>query len=104
MANGVPILDTVTKKCFVRQEGNKRFRITLTQGLNRQIRRMCEYLGYEVRTLTRIRIMNVSLGNLQAGKWRYLSAEEINTIQKLVENSSKTEEASYLPEGKRNKK
>jgi len=104
MVNGVPILDTVTKKCFVRQEGNKRFRITLTQGLNRQIRRMCEYLGYEVRTLTRIRIMNVSLGSLQPGKWRYLSTEEINTIQKLVENSSKTEEASYLPEGKRNKK
>lgn len=104
MASGVPVLDTVTKSCFVRQEGNKRFRIILTQGLNRQIRRMCEYLDYEVRTLTRIRIMNVSLGNLQPGKWRYLSNYEINTIQKLVATSSKTEEASYLPELKSKKK
>ena len=105
MAGGVPVLDTVTKNCFVRQEGNKRFRIVLTQGLNRQIRRMCEYLGYEVRTLTRIRIMNVTLGNIQLGKWRYLTNDEINTIQKMVETSSKTEEASYLSENKpRNKR
>jgi len=104
MANGVPVLDTITKNCFVRQEGNKRFRIVLTQGLNRQIRRMCEYLGYEVRTLTRIRIMNVTLGNIQPGKWRYLTNDEINTIQKMVETSSKTEEASYLSEYKPRKK
>lgn len=104
MASGVPVLDTVTKSCYVRQEGNKRFRIILTQGLNRQIRRMCEYLGYEVRTLTRIRIMNVTLGNIQPGKWRYLTNDEINTIQKLVETSSKTEEASYLPESNPKKK
>lgn len=94
MGNGIPMLDTVTKKCYVRQEGKRRFRIILTQGLNRQIRRMCEYLGYEVQSLTRVRIMNVTLGNLAVGKWRYLNAEEINTINKLVENSSKTADAS----------
>jgi len=97
MANGVPILDTVTKKCYVQQQGKKRFKIILTQGLNRQIRRMCEYLGYEVMSLTRVRIMNVSLGSLPQGKWRYLSNEEIDTINKMVANSSKEAE----PEQKR---
>jgi 23S rRNA pseudouridine2604 synthase len=101
MGNGVPVLDAVTQKCYVRQEGKKRFRIILTQGLNRQIRRMCEYLGYEVMSLTRVRIMNVSLGNLQIGKWRYLTADEVNTINKLVEGSSKTEEASYTEQFQR---
>src|SRR3954467_5117289 len=71
MSSGVPILGTMTKKCFVRQEGGRRFRIILTQGLNRQTRRMCEHLGYRVMTLTRIRIMNVQLGNLASGSWRY---------------------------------
>jgi 23S rRNA pseudouridine2604 synthase len=96
MAGGVPVLGTVTKKCYVRQEGNKRFRIVLTQGLNRQIRRMCEYLGYDVIKLTRVRIMNVSLGTLQPGKWRYFTTEEINKLNSLVANSSKTEEASHI--------
>jgi len=100
ISNGVPMLGTVTKKCFVRQEGNKKFRIILTQGLNRQIRRMCEYLGYEVKTLTRVRIMNIKLENLQPGKWRYLSDAEIDNINKLVATSSKTEEASYIPKQK----
>lgn len=90
MGNGVPVLDTVTQKCFVKQEGSRKFRIILTQGLNRQIRRMCEYLGYEVKKLTRIRIMNVELGNLLAGKWRYLTASEIATIEQLIATSSKT--------------
>lgn len=94
MGNGIPMLGTVTKKCFVRQEGNKRFRIVLTQGLNRQIRRMCHYLGYDVVKLTRIRIMNVSLGTLQPGKWRYFTPEEIDRLNSLVAGSSKTEEAS----------
>jgi len=89
MGNGVPVLDTVTQKCFVKQEGSRKFRIILTQGLNRQIRRMCEYLGYEVKKLTRIRIMNVELGNLAVGKWRYLSPAEITTIEKLITTSSK---------------
>jgi 23S rRNA pseudouridine2604 synthase len=92
MANGIPMLDTVTKKCHVQQQGKKRFKIILTQGLNRQIRRMCEYLGYEVMSLTRVRIMNVALDNLQVGKWRYLTNEEIDTINKMVEGSSKEAE------------
>lgn len=95
MSEGIPMLGTVTKKCYVRQEGNKRFRITLTQGLNRQIRRMCEYLGYDVMKLTRVRIMNVKLDNLQTGKWRYLTAPEIDTLNRLVANSDKTEGASF---------
>jgi 23S rRNA pseudouridine2604 synthase len=94
MSNGIPILGTVTKKCHVRQEGGRRFRISLTQGLNRQIRRMCEYLGYRVVTLTRIRIMNVQLGNLAVGKWRYLTLPEIDKLNSMVAESSKTEEKS----------
>jgi 23S rRNA pseudouridine2604 synthase len=97
MANGVPMLGTVTKKCFIKQEGNKRFRIILTQGLNRQIRRMCDYLGYDVMKLTRVRIMNIKLDNLATGKWRYLSAPEIDKLNELVSTSVKTEEASYIP-------
>jgi len=96
MGNGVRILDTVTKKCFVKQEGKNRFRIILTQGLNRQIRRMCTTLGYNVVTLKRTRIMNITLANIPEGKWRYFTAEEIRTIDTLVADSSKTEEASYL--------
>lgn len=94
MSNGIPILDTVTKKCFVKKINNRVFKIILTQGLNRQIRRMCEYLGYEVVKLERIRIMNVSLEDLPIGKWRNLTAEELKTIYKLVADSIKTEEAS----------
>ena len=77
MANGVPILDTVTKKCKVTQTAPKEFKIVLTQGLNRQIRRMCEYLGYEVVTLKRTRIMNVTLKGLKVGQWRHLSDTEM---------------------------
>ena len=84
MANGVRILDTVTKKCFVKQEGKNRFRIILTQGLNRQIRRMCAALGYNVLTLKRTRIMNITLAGLPEGKWRYFTAEEIKAIDTLV--------------------
>lgn len=94
MSNGVPILGTVTKKCLVKKESKNSFRIILTQGLNRQIRRMCEYFGYEVKKLERIRIMNVSLGNLKIGSWRYLTNKELAEINRLTENSSKTEEAS----------
>jgi 23S rRNA pseudouridine2604 synthase len=97
MGEGVPVLDGITKKCFVRQEGKRRFRIILTQGLNRQIRRMCEYLGYKVITLTRVRIMNISLDNLAIGKWRYLTPQEVDKINAMVTSSSKTEEASYIP-------
>lgn len=89
MSNGVPILDTVTKKCFVEAKGKFGFKIILTQGLNRQIRRMCEYLGYNVVKLKRIRIMNVSL-DMPIGKWRDLTEEELQGIYKLSETSSKT--------------
>ena len=89
MSNGVPILDTVTKKCFIKQTHKNQFRIILTQGLNRQIRRMCEYLGYRVRSLKRVRIMNVKL-DLKVGKWRYLKPNELNTLHQLLSQSSKT--------------
>lgn len=94
MSHGVPILNTVTKKCKVIQENKQRFRIILTQGLNRQIRRMCEVLGYHVIKLKRTRIMNINLDGLSAGKWRYLTGAEINHINMLVADSIKTEEAS----------
>ena len=97
MSNGVPVLGKMTKKCFVRQEGSRRFRIMLTQGLNRQIRRMCEYLGYDVVSLTRVRIMNVELGNLPVGKWRYLTQPEIEQMEQMVASSSKTDEAAKPP-------
>ncbi|WP_081675093.1 23S rRNA pseudouridine(2604) synthase RluF [Daejeonella oryzae] len=96
MANGVAILNTVTQKCKVYQENKQRFRIILTQGLNRQIRRMCEVLGYHVLKLKRIRIMNVNVAGLSAGKWRYLSTEEITNINQMISTSVKTEEASVL--------
>jgi len=89
MSNGVPILDTVTKKCFVKQLGPQKFKIVLTQGLNRQIRRMCEHLGYRVRSLKRIRIMNIKL-DVPSGKYREFSREELKELNKLLENSSKT--------------
>ena len=98
MSNGVPILDTVTKPCRVKKEGLKTFRITLTQGLNRQIRRMCLALGFEVKTLTRVRIMNLTLQNIPVGKWRYFTDTEIKEMNVLVSNSSKTEEASFFDE------
>lgn len=94
MSNGIPILGTKTKKCEVTQINEKSFKIILTQGLNRQIRRMCEYLGYNVTRLIRTRIMNVELANLKSGKWRKLSKVEIDLINKMVSESSKTEEAS----------
>jgi 23S rRNA pseudouridine2604 synthase len=88
MSNGVPILDTVTKKCFVKQTHKNEFKIILTQGLNRQIRRMCEYLDYRVTELIRVRIMNVNL-DLKIGKWRYLSAKEFKDLKELLSDSSK---------------
>jgi 23S rRNA pseudouridine2604 synthase len=101
MSNGVHILGTVTQKCKVKQEGKYGFRITLTQGMNRQIRRMCEELGYKVTDLIRLRIMNVSLGKLKTGSWRHLTRSEMDEINKLVENSSNTQEASNQPRAKK---
>ena len=94
MANGIPILDTVTKKCKVTQTAPKEFKIILTQGLNRQIRRMCEYLGYEVVTLKRTRIMNVTLKGLKVGQWRHLSDVEMAQINDSIADSGKTQEHS----------
>ena len=94
MSNGIPILGTVTKKCTVKQISKDTFSMILTQGLNRQIRRMCEYLGYEVITLQRTRIMNVTLKGLSVGKWRHLTDTEMEQINGSVESSGKTEEHS----------
>ena len=88
MGAGVPILGTVTKKCKVKKEAPFVFRITLVQGLNRQIRRMCEYLGYRVVRLKRVRIMNVSLSGIPLGEWRDLTDDELIDLFKLIENSS----------------
>ena len=89
MRNGVKILDTVTKNCFVKQLGPKKFKIILTQGLNRQIRRMCESLGYRVQSLKRIRIMNIKL-DIPKGKYREFTKKELLELNELLENSSKT--------------
>ena len=89
MGNGVPILDTVTRKCFVKQTGKNTFKIILTQGLNRQIRRMCEYLEYNVKTLKRVRIMNIKL-DIPIGTYRDFTAKELNQINQAVEHSIKT--------------
>jgi len=93
MGNGIPILETITRKCKVEQISKTIFKIILTQGLNRQIRRMCEYLGYEVTGLKRIRIINISL-DVPVGRYRYLTDAEIKELNALIEPSSKTEEAS----------
>lgn len=89
MSQGIPILDTVTRPCTVKQTHKKEFRIILTQGLNRQIRRMCEYLDYRVVRLKRVRIMNVNL-DIGKGKWRHLTKVELAEIKQLVANSHKT--------------
>ncbi|KGJ98038.1 23S rRNA pseudouridine(2604) synthase RluF [Thalassotalea sp. ND16A] len=90
MARGVPILGTITKPCKVSMVGKFVFKIVLTQGLNRQIRRMCEYLGYEVTKLSRTRIMSISIGNLKPGQWRNLNAQEMKEINDAVAGSTKT--------------
>ena len=89
MSNGVEILDTKTRNCFVQKLGLKKFKIVLTQGLNRQIRRMCESLGYRVESLKRVRIMNIKL-DLPKGKYREFTKEELIELNRLLENSSKT--------------
>ncbi|WP_448549614.1 23S rRNA pseudouridine(2604) synthase RluF [Thalassotalea fusca] len=90
MSRGVPILGTITKPCIVKMQSKHVFRIILTQGLNRQIRRMCEYLGYEVTKLKRTRIMNVELRGLKVGQWRNLTDKEMQEINVAVADSSKT--------------
>ena len=94
MSSGIRILGTTTKRCKVEQEGAKKFRITLTQGLNRQIRRMCEALGYEVTRLRRVRIMNIKLAPLATGQWRELEARELRELFASIAESDSSEQAS----------
>lgn len=101
MERGVPILDTVTEPCSVKVQSRFVFTIVLTQGLNRQIRRMCEYLGYEVTQLKRTRIMKVTLDNLKPGQWRNLTAQEMAEINKAVSSSSKTAVNTAQPKAER---
>jgi 23S rRNA pseudouridine2604 synthase len=89
MGKGVPVLDTVTNPCFVEQTGDREFRIILTQGLNRQIRRMCEYFGYRVGRLKRVRIMNIHL-DMPEGTWRDFSPQELGDMKRLIGDSTKT--------------
>lgn len=96
MAKGVPMLGVVTKRCKIVQEGAQVFRIILVQGLNRQIRRMCAHYGYEVTKLERVRIMNISLKGLPTGDWRDLTAQEMDEIYSLVEDSSSVVEAKSV--------
>lgn len=98
MSNGLAILGTVTKKCVVKQEGEKQFRIILIQGLNRQIRRMCAALGYKVTSLKRVRIMNITLTGLAKGRWRFFTLKEIAEINSMIENSSKSAEEEEMGE------
>ena len=95
MSSGVPILDTITRACFVSKINKNSFKIILTQGLNRQIRRMCEFLGYNVVKLKRIRIINIQL-DVPIGNYRYLTSKELENLNALIAPSSKTEEASLL--------
>lgn len=90
MSKGVPVLGTVTRKCRVEKTGEKTFRIILTQGLNRQIRRMCEYLGYRVKRLKRIRVMNLELGDLPVGQYREAEKKELEDLKSLIQDSSET--------------
>lgn len=87
MGKGVKILDTVTRPCFIERQGERGFRIILTQGLNRQIRRMCEALGYEVKALKRIRIMNIELGRLKTGEYRKVTEEEFRALKHLMDET-----------------
>jgi len=89
MKNGVPILNTTTKPCVIQRIGHKEFSIVLTEGMNRQIRRMCHYFGFEVHNLQRVRIMNIKL-DIPKGEWRHLTENEVFTLKNLVENSTKT--------------
>ncbi|MCH1982706.1 pseudouridine synthase [Ruminococcus sp. OA3] len=88
MSDGVPILDTVTRPCKVRKTGKNTFSIILTQGLNRQIRRMCEYLGYRVERLVRVRIMNLRLDGIDTGEYRKITDQEYRKLQKLLKDST----------------
>lgn len=103
MATGVPILGTMTRKCKFEKEGDNRFRITLTQGLNRQIRRMCEALGYEVLKLKRVRVMNITLDKLPLGQWRFLTGKEIEVLMDMIKDSDGTPKSKSSKSSKSSK-
>lgn len=90
MGSGVPILDTITRKCYVEKISEKKFRIVLTQGLNRQIRRMCEYFNYHTVSLKRVRVMNIMLGDLKPGEYREVTKEERNQLERMIMGSYNT--------------
>lgn len=96
MSSGVPILDTVTLPCLIKKRSNRSFSMVLTQGLNRQIRRMCQYHGYEVTSLKRTRIMNIELGRLPIGTWRHLEEGEINRLKSILNDSSQSRRQKNL--------
>ena len=101
MREGVPVLGTITRKCKVEKENEKTFRIILTQGLNRQIRRMCNYLGYEVIALKRIRIMNIELGNLPIGSYREATKEELDELKKQISEKAERKQETDFYKGKK---
>ncbi len=103
MAGGVPILDTVTKKCKIEPTGKNSFRIILTQGLNRQIRRMCEYFDYRVVSLRRVRIMHIRLGNLKVGEYRHLTTAERDELREVLKNSTKLAAKDANKDGQKTK-
>lgn len=98
MRGGVKITGAVTKPCNVKQEGPNRFKIILTQGLNRQIRKMCEALGYRVTSLKRVRIMKFTISGLPSGKWRYFTQPEISQLEDLIKHSSGNENNGGMDE------
>jgi len=102
MASGVPILNTVTRKCKVVRTGEFEFRIVLTQGLNRQIRRMCEYLGYRVVFLKRIRLMHLNLSGLETGRWRELTSGELKELKAVIKHSDQRPHAERAEARSRN--
>lgn len=104
MSNGVPILGEVTKKCKVEKISSNVFNITLIQGLNRQIRRMCEHFGYEVVKLERIRIMNIKLDGIPLGEWRELNERELEEVNQLIKDSSSNDEKKNPPQKKKKTK
>jgi 23S rRNA pseudouridine2604 synthase len=104
MSKGVPILETVTKRCKVQYINDYTFRIILTQGLNRQIRRMCEALDYEVASLKRVRIMNILLGEMKVGEWKEVRKRDIDYILKMQDAASKPKEEEQKQDGKAVKK
>jgi pseudouridine synthase len=96
LRTGIPMMDTVTRPCTAEKISNHQFRIVLTQGLNRQIRRMCDYCGYHVRTLKRVRIMNISLGDLKTGTYRRLTEAEVRGLKELCHESGRMEQTNGI--------